>query len=132
MWLHDTLTCLGFLINHRKSDLVPSQKFRLLGLIWDTILLRLSLTEERVLKIRSKAKVVVNNSVISCFQAAALEGSIISAIDGVPYARERGRSLQHAISAIDLTDNDYRKKLHVSKEVREEAIYWTDLSMDHY
>ena len=39
MWLHDLLTDLGFIINHRKSDLVPSQKFRFLGLIWDTILI---------------------------------------------------------------------------------------------
>ena len=90
MWLHDLLTHLGFIINHRKSDLVPSQKFRFLGLIWDTILMRMCLTEERVLKIRAKAKVVVNNPVITCFQATALEGSIISAIDGVPYARARG------------------------------------------
>ena len=87
---------------------------------------------ERVLKIRDRAQVVVDNPIITCLQASALEGSIISAIHGVPYARARGQELQQAISAVDLTDNDYTKKIHVSKEVRKEARYWTVLSMDHF
>ena len=124
MWLHDLLIHLGFIINHRKSDLLPSQKFRFLGLIWDTI-------QMRVLKIRERAKVVVNNPIITCYQAAALEGSIISAMHGVPYARAKGRKLQRAMSAVDLTDNHYTKKFHVSEEVREEARYWMVQSMDH-
>ena len=90
MWLHDLLVHLGFIINHRKSDLVPSQRFRFLGLIWDTIQMRMSLTMERVMRIRNKAQVVVDNPIITCLQATALEGSIISAIHGVPYARARG------------------------------------------
>ena len=85
---------------------------------------------ERVLEIRDRAKVVVDNPIITCLQATALEGSIISAIHGVPYARARGRELQQAISAIDLTDNDYTKKIHVSEAVRKEAQYWRVLPLD--
>jgi len=76
--------------------------------------------------------VVVYNPIISCLQATALEGSIISAMHGVPYARARGRKLQQAISSVNLSDNDYTKTFQVSEEVREEARYWQHLAMDHF
>lgn len=129
VWLYDFLSSLGFLINDRKSDLVPKQTFQYLGLVWDTVHMTISLSEERVLKIRKRALVVTQNRVISCKQAASLEGSIISAIEGVPYARAKGRHLQHAISEVDLADYDFSKPLVVSNEVKQEAVFWRDLPM---
>ena len=126
-WSH-----LVFLINHRKSELIPTQHFTYLGLAWNTVDLTVSLTEERVLKIRKKAQLVFDSQVVTCRQAAALEGSIISAMDAVPYARAKGRRLQQALSAIDLSDNDYSKILVVTEKIRNEARFWTVLAFDWF
>ena len=131
-WLYDLLVSLGFLINHRKSELIPTQHFTYLGLAWNTVDLTVSLTEERVLKIRKKAQLVFDSQVVTCRQAAALEGSIISAMDAVPYARAKGRRLQQALSAIDLSDNDYSKILVVTEKIRNEARFWTVLAFDWF
>ena len=120
-WLYDLLVHLGFIINHRRSDLVPSQRFRFLGLIWDTIQMRMGLTMERVIKIRNIAQVVVDNPIITYLQAMKLQESVISAVHGVPYAKAGGGELQRFILAIDLSDNDYSKKIHVSEKLRKEA-----------
>ena len=91
--------------------------------------MRMSLTMERVIKIRNIAQVVVDNPIITYLQAMKLQEGVINAVHGVPYAKARGGELQQIISAIDLLDNDYSKKIHVSEKLRKEARYWSALSM---
>ena len=55
-WLIEDIETFGFLLNIKKSSLVPTQSFQYLGLVWDTIAWQVSIKKEREEKIRNNAQ----------------------------------------------------------------------------
>ena len=52
------LESLGFVINYKKSNIVPSRKLLHLGFIWDSIEMNIALPEDKITKIKNFAKVM--------------------------------------------------------------------------
>ena len=74
----DTLQKRGFLINHKKSRLVPSQDFEWLGVRWDTRQGRLSLPQDKVVAWAQDLRQFIEKPVISRRQLERVLGSVES------------------------------------------------------
>lgn len=59
--------CLGLKVNLAKSDLVPSQDFIFLGLLWDTISVSVSLPDDKEARLESQACCILNREGASCW-----------------------------------------------------------------
>ena len=58
---------LGFLLNNKKCNLIPSTKFVYLGFVWNTVSWKVSLKPAREKKIRETAEKLINFAYVKCF-----------------------------------------------------------------
>ena len=90
----------GFKINFKKSNLIPSQRFQYLGLIWDTTIGQVSLPLIRFQTLNSMALQVQSTPRPSCSSLMRLLGLMSAAIPAVPLIRLKSRFLQRSLIAV--------------------------------
>ena len=88
------LQSLGFLINWKKSVVVPSQEQEYLGVIWRTNSLSCFLPSRKVETIRSHCSSLLEQKRVKLCNLAAILGSFTWASSAVPYAQAHFRCLQ--------------------------------------
>lgn len=106
---------LGFIINWKKSTLIPSQHFRFLGLLWNTTAGTIGLPEEKRLSlIRRASKTLLSPP--SCRDLQVLLGHLTSSIPAVPLIRLRSRQLQRDLHDVYQSEADSRLPVHLSQD----------------
>ena len=118
---------LGFLLNIKKCNLVPSQKFTYLGHIWNTVEWTVQLKTEREIKLRKAAVKLGAHTVAKCRDVAAFIGRVQSVVLAVPLARARVRMLQWDFLASCVTEQDFNKNMEISGTAREELKFWENI-----
>ena len=106
---------LGFIINWKKSTLIPSQHFRFLGLLWNTVTGTIGLPEEKrlsLIHLASKALL----STPSCHDLQVLLGHLTSSIPAVPLIRLHSRRLQRDLHGVYQTEADGHLPVRLSEE----------------
>lgn len=89
----NTLSWLGFSINHKKSNLIPSQNLVHLGYIWDTPSMTLSVPEVKITKTKNLAKNLLNK--IPTFrEISSFLGLVVNHTNAFPHAPLYYRYLQ--------------------------------------
>ena len=83
MFIVHTLQNLGFLVNEKKSSLVPSQRIVFFGFILDSVLFKVFLTDEKIDKIMSKANHLLTCQTVTVRELASFIGSVVNAFDAV-------------------------------------------------
>lgn len=122
----DTLVPLGFTINEKKSVRLPCRKIIFFGFLVDSALFKVFLTEEKILKIISKASALLQSQYVVVRDLASFIGSIINAFDAVYGAQLHYRSLERD-KILGLGEKrNFDNKLILSNGSRDEISWWLD------
>jgi hypothetical protein len=81
----------GFLINWEKSSLIPMTNFTFLGMLWNSVEGTLALPEEKLVRLRSQASFLLQQSAPTCRQVMVLTGLVAAFHRSVPLLRLKGR-----------------------------------------
>ena len=131
--LLDLLTRLGWVINIKKSDLTPSQEQIFLGTRFDTAAGLVSLSPDRITKIRDFALQFLRTARQPALHWLQLLGHLASTVDVVWRARLRLRPVQQALRSMWSQPQGYYAMLTTPEWVVPHIQWWTEtgnLSMD--
>ena len=124
------LQSLGFLINWKKSNLIPSQFFRFLGLEWDTRKGLIGLGEEKRLALRRRTT-AASQSPSTCHDLQILLGHLTSSIPAVPLIRLHSRELQRVLHAHYKSEEDRFRRVVLSPPAVKDLHWILSLESHH-
>lgn len=125
-FLLTTFESLGFIINWRKSDIVPSRAMEYLGVLWNTELLTCALPGEKVDSIGSSCLNILSLDRVRLSALASVLGSFVWAVAAVPFAQAHCRSLQSQfIKESRRVDGDLTSFCRLTVESRRELLWWS-------
>ncbi len=128
---------LGFLVNMKKSALVPSQRIMYLGMVLDSVQHTLELPREKILHIKSLSQDLLSSSLVTLRQLARFLGTCSATRHGVLEAPLHIRNIQRDLNRqLHLQSSrfprglpckvSYGVKLSLSPSSREEILWWRD------
>ena len=118
---------LGFRVNLKKSVLVPTKRIVFFGLIIDTVLYKVFLTDEKIDKILSFGRILLEKREITIRSLSSFIGLIVHAFYAVTVGRLHYRSLErNKVSALQLACGDYESKILLSKDSQNEIKWWIE------
>ena len=112
------LSSVGFVVNHKKSSLIPAQRFRFLGFNWDTVHGLIMLDDVKRLSLTSRASSMALSSFPRCRDLQILLGHLTAAIPAVPLIRLHARFLQLDLNQIYRSEKDSHRRVPLSTESR--------------
>lgn len=124
--MQSTLQRLGWLVNLEKSDLIPSQVFSHLGMLFRTLPATVELTAKRRNKLLTAVRQLQTQTLTTPREIAMVIGLCSSAAELVPSGRLAVRPLQWAFQ--DLwrpTSQDWDVILPLSEDLRRALTPWT-------
>ena len=116
---------LGFVVNQKKSMLIPSQKIEYLGFVIDSGRLTLSLPPEKVTKIQEECRQVLQQRSVRVRQLSHLIGMLTATILAVLPAPLHYRHLQMQKSKALLAGHqNYNAQVVLDLECKSELKWW--------
>ena len=123
----DMLQNLGFTINFEKSVLIPQQEITFLGLIFNSISMTITLTQEKKDKIYNLCIKAMNNTSITIRSLASLIGNFTAAFPAIPLGKFYYRNLERIKTrALINSKGDFDAKTGISTEGITELEWWTN------
>lgn len=119
-----TLDSLGFVINRKKSVLVPTQKIVFFGFVIDSVQFKVFLTEEKVQKIRLKAKSLLEKGFVVVRDLASFIGLIINAFYAVLEAPLHYRCLERNKLVGLGSEMNFDNEVNLSSQSVDELKWW--------
>ena len=92
--LRKLIESLGFIVNDEKSILTPATRINFLGFIIDSILMKIFLPEDKMVKIQSACKNLLENPRPTVRQIAYVTGLLVSAFPAINYLQIYYRSIE--------------------------------------
>lgn len=117
------LVKLGYLINLEKSDLSPSEQFSFLGLLWDSALYTVALTEGKLLKHQRETCCLLVASRVSCLDVQSFLGLSNFASFAVPRAQLNSRAIHSCFSKVYKSPSYCSRICQLSSDAREELAW---------
>lgn len=120
-----TLQNLGFIINYKKSRLLPTQSCKYLGFLYNSVSLTISLPTEKINNITSILQQIKTKSLISIKEFSRVIGILVAACPAVQYGwlhikqLERGKYL-----SLKKYHGNYNAKMLITVAVRSEFLWW--------
>ena len=115
---------LGFVINWKKSVLTPVQEIEFLGLKINSVNLEISLTEEKIQKVKTKCQNLLTEPETSILELTRVIGLLTSTIQAVLPARLQCRYLQlQQISSLK-ESHSYQQKIVLNHQSKTELLWW--------
>ena len=122
------LDSLGYTINIPKSDVGPDQVKPHLGLIFDTIHMTVSLTEEKIEKIIDHAQKILKENEHTIRTVASLIGQFNAARYAVYYGPLHTKSLEIAKNAaLVQSKGDFDGTMHLSRLDKMDVRWWIEI-----
>ena len=116
--MHNLLVSLGFLPNFEKSQYFPTQRLTLLGFVIDTVNMTVSLTDEKINKLREMFSHTLANPCMPIRSLARITGKMISCFLAMPKGRLYYRPLERRkVAALTETKNYDGKVLLLESEL---------------
>ena len=129
-WVIRLLSQLGFVINHKKSILNPTQEIEFLGLLVNTTTMTLKLPASSLANIRSRCKALLRNPRCTVRQLAALVGLLSFSKTAITPAPIFYRSLQlEIIQALHTSTGNYNQMITLGAHARLDLEWWISSSM---
>ena len=126
----ETLLDLGYIINLKKSVLIPTQRITVFGFLIDSIAFMVFLTDEKVVKIITKAKLMVKATKVTARELASFIGLIISAFDAILEAPLHYKALErNKLNSLG-SDGDFDNGVILSDRSVSELHWWQE-NVDH-
>lgn len=116
---------LGFIINYKKSNLIPSTRCKYLGFIFDSNHYTLELTLEKREKLLTLVNKMLKKDTCSIQELAILIGSLVAACPAVEYGFLYTKLLEKAkCKALLNNGNDYNAIMRVPNYILEDLNWW--------
>ena len=115
---------LGFTINIKKSILEPTQQIEFLGLILDSIQMKVFLPEPKGLDMIESCQAILLMRSLTARSLASLQGKMSSCLHAVLPAPTFYRAIQADIHQAIGKTNNFSKKLILSSEAKSEIQWW--------
>lgn len=120
----ETLDSLGFTVNFTKSSLIPVQRIVFFGFIIDSVEFKVYLTEEKVQKILTKARLLLEKGVVIVRELASFIGLIINAFFAVFEAPLHYRALERNKLVGLGPEGDFDNEVILSDSSIQELYWW--------
>ena len=126
-----TLDNLGFVVNHEKSVMIPSSQMEFLGFLVHstTTCMTLTLPREKVRKIQWECQKALTVSSLTLQKLTSLVGLLNCSIQAVFPAPLHNLHLQKLKNQHLSPSMNYKSKVQLSPQAREELIWWRDSLM---
>ena len=115
---------LGFVINHPKSQLTPSQEIEFLGFTVNSSRMELKLPGEKIKKIRAEAGKALQAHSVSALALSRLIGKMNVATQAIQMAPLYYRNLQSCLREALQEGQDYSSVVTLTQEAQEELEWW--------
>ena len=117
---------LGLVIHPEKSVIVPQQRLVFLGFIIDSVLMTVSLTQDKKTKIKTLLSSLLENSCcVKIREVAKVIGHLISSLPGVKYGALYYRNLEmNKVAALKLTKGNFEETMCISHNGISELNWW--------
>jgi hypothetical protein len=120
----------GFLINWEKSSLIPTTNFTFLGMLWDSVEGSLALPEDKLVRLRSQATFLLEQTTPTCRQVMVLTGLVAAFHRAVPLLRLKGRYIQLSLNSVYSSAADLLKRVVLLPEARRDLLWIADLQAE--
>ena len=109
-----------------KSVIVPQQRLVFLGFIIDSILMTVSLTQDKITKIKTLLSSLLENSFcVKIREVAKVIGHLISSLPGVKYGALYYRNLEmNKVAALKLAKGNFEETMCISHNGISELNWW--------
>lgn len=125
VFMTNQLDKLGYRVNLKKSVLVPTKRIVFFGLIIDTVVFKVFLTEEKIDKIVSLGKLLLNKERVLIRCLASFIGLVVHAFNAVTVGPLHYRSLERdKISALSSSNGDFDTETNLSEIARKDILWW--------
>ena len=126
----DLLQSLGFLINWKKSNLAPSQRFLFLGLLWDSTLGQICLPQDKLWNLQRLAR---SMSILppTCHGLQVLLGHMTASIPAIPLIRLYARPLQRDLKAVYTLPQQSKLRVTLSQMAKDSLRWICSLDLHH-
>ena len=114
----------NFKINMKNSILGPTQQIEFLGLILDSIQMKVFLPEPKVLDLIESCQAILSVTSLTARSLASLQGKMSSCLQEVLPALTFYRAIQADIHQAIGKTNNFNKKLILSSEAKSEILWW--------
>ena len=114
----------NFTINMKNSILGPTQQIEFLGLILDSIQMKVFLPEPKVLDLIESCHAILSVTSLTARSLASLQGKLSSCLQEVLPAPTFYRAIQADIHQTIGKTNNFNKKLILSSEAKSEIQWW--------
>lgn len=116
---------LGFIINRRKSNLIPNMRCQFLGFIIDSEKLQMEPTEDKKRDLIKSVRRFKTKSTCSIREFAKLIGSLVAVCPGIEYGPVHLKRLECAKNgALIINNNDFEKRMTLDRALREDFEWW--------
>lgn len=119
-----TLEQLGFVVNRQKSVLVPTQRIVFFGFIIDTVEFKVFLTEDKIQKLLTKSKSLLEKEAVVVRELASFIGSVVNAFYAVLEAPLHYRNLERNKLAGLGSDMNFDNCIVLTEGSRKELYWW--------
>ncbi|VDI23377.1 Hypothetical predicted protein [Mytilus galloprovincialis] len=118
---------LGFRINYKKSVLIPSKRIVFFGLIIDTELFKIFLTDEKIDKIISLGKIILQQKCVTVRCFASFIGLVVHAFNAVSVGPLHYRNMErNKVGALNSCNGDFDSEIFITQESRTEIFWWVN------
>ena len=118
---------LGWIINTKKSDLVPKNVFEFIGLEINTTLFTVRPTEKRLTDLQIQIS-LFRNALVTVADIMRMQGILISLGEIVPLGKLNRRKFQQSISHIKTHKLKKSQKITVTQTMKSALRWWKDNS----
>ncbi|CAJ0942993.1 unnamed protein product [Ranitomeya imitator] len=121
----DTLARFGWLVNRKKSCLIPSQRIICLDMLFDTRRTRVFLPEVKRSILRWDVRVLQGPRPPSLRSAMKVLGRMVATLEAIPFAQFHSRPLQQAIlSQWNRSVSSLDRPIRLSPRVKRSLYWW--------
>lgn len=117
---------LGYTVNYEKSVLTPTTSIKFLGFAVDSVNLILSLSRDKIKKVRKECQQLLNNPSPTIQELCKLLGHLTSSIQAVFPAPLHFRHLQADKNRAFSINQNYAATVKLSSLAKEELLWWRD------
>ena len=117
------LTWLGFVISEEKSVLLPCQQIEFLGMLIDSTTMTMTLTDRKVIVIKSMCLKFLQHNVIGARELASLVGMMQAAWPAVHFGPLHFRHLQRDLISVTI-DGSWNQKVTISSKSKMDLLWW--------
>ncbi|XP_053400697.1 uncharacterized protein LOC128557387 [Mercenaria mercenaria] len=118
---------VGFMINKKKSVLIPTRKITFLGNDIDSEKMVVTLPQKKVFTLLEECKQLHRKSKVSIQNVARVLGLMVSSFSAVEFGHLFYRKIEkEKIQALKNSKGDFSSKMYVTDEMRTELKWWID------